>query len=380
MRFPHPQTLDRYITRQLLWGLLASTVGLVALMWLVQALRFVELVVDRGLSLWVFLNLTGLLIPQLVAFVLPVTSFAVVQMVYQRMAGDREITVMRGLGLSAFAIARPALGLGAGCLLLGLVLNNWLVPVSYSKFREEQFEIRNRMAAFLLQDGVFTEMGNNVTVFVRRRDADGTLHGVLVDDERNPAAAATIFAAHGDIASTASGPRVLLENGTRQQIDQKTGRLDVLSFAQDMIDMSNNAKADSTRQRDPDELSMAELLKPPLGNVATQNLPKLLVEANRRLASPISSLSFTLVALASVLSGAFTRRTDYLRPTLAILTVVGALVLQLAAQNLAGRNANLLGLIWLATIGPGVIAAVILFAPHRAATPPTASAQPAEGV
>ena len=320
-----------------------------------------------------FLNLTGLLIPQLVAFVLPVTSFAVVQMVYQRMAGDREITVMRGLGLSPLALAKPALGLGLGAMVLGLLLNNWLVPVSYSKFREDQFEIRNRMAAFLLEDGVFTEMGRGMTVFVQRRDADGTLHGVLVNDERNPNAAATIFAEQGAIASTATGPRVLLENGTRQQIDQKTGRLEVLRFRQDLIDMSSGQKPDATRQRDPDELSMSELLNPPKGSVAPQSIPKLLVEAHRRLAGPIAALSFTLVALASVLSGAFTRRADYLRPTIAILVVVGGMVLQLAAQNLAGRNPALLELVWVAAIAPGVIAALVLFAPQftsRGAPPP----------
>ena len=51
--------LDRYIFRQLLVALIAVTSALVALIWLTQSLRFVELVVNRGLSLMVFLELTG---------------------------------------------------------------------------------------------------------------------------------------------------------------------------------------------------------------------------------------------------------------------------------------------------------------------------------
>ena len=43
--------LDRYIFRQLLVALIAVTGGLTALVWLVQSLRFVELVVNHGLSL-----------------------------------------------------------------------------------------------------------------------------------------------------------------------------------------------------------------------------------------------------------------------------------------------------------------------------------------
>ncbi len=66
--------LDRYIFRQLAFALIAVTGGLAALIWLTQSLRFVELVVNRGLSLGVFLELTGLLIPSFVAVILPITT------------------------------------------------------------------------------------------------------------------------------------------------------------------------------------------------------------------------------------------------------------------------------------------------------------------
>jgi lipopolysaccharide export system permease protein len=62
--FRSPLTrLDRYIFRQTLLALVAVTVALVALIWLTQSLRFVELIVNRGLSPFVFLRLTALLVP-----------------------------------------------------------------------------------------------------------------------------------------------------------------------------------------------------------------------------------------------------------------------------------------------------------------------------
>ena len=47
--------LDHYVFRQLLLALIVVTGGLTALVWLTQSLRFVELVVNRGLSIAVFL-------------------------------------------------------------------------------------------------------------------------------------------------------------------------------------------------------------------------------------------------------------------------------------------------------------------------------------
>ena len=38
----------------------------------------------------VFVELTGLLIPSFVAVILPITTFVVVQFVYQRLSGDRD--------------------------------------------------------------------------------------------------------------------------------------------------------------------------------------------------------------------------------------------------------------------------------------------------
>ena len=173
--------IDRYVLRQLLLALIAVTGGLVALIWLTQSLRFVELVVNRGLSFGVFFQLTGLLIPNFVAVILPITTFVVVQFVYQRLAGDRELTVMRAAGLSPVALARPALLLAvlavAACYLLN-VLGGAGQPSPRS--RQFQFEIRNRLAAFLLQEGVFTPMSDDLTVYVRGRDRDGTLRGILV--------------------------------------------------------------------------------------------------------------------------------------------------------------------------------------------------------
>src|SRR5579875_1849548 len=111
MAGPLVTRIDRYLLRQLLLALIGVTGALVALIWLTQSLRFVELVVNRGLSLRVFLQLTGLLIPSFVAVILPITTFVVVQFLYQRLAGDRELTVMRAAGLSPYALSRPALGL-----------------------------------------------------------------------------------------------------------------------------------------------------------------------------------------------------------------------------------------------------------------------------
>lgn len=354
--------IDRYLLRQLSLALVAVTAGLVALIWLTQSLRFVELVVNRGLSMRVFFGLTGLLIPNFVAVILPITTFVVVLFAYQRLASDRELTVMRAAGLSPLALSRPALLLGGAVTLCCFLLNLQIVPASFTAFRQYQWEIRNRLAAFLLQEGVFTPVSDNMTVYVRTRDADGGLRGILVDDARDPRSHAVIIAEHGRLIATGQAPRMLMVNGSREEIDRATGRLNVLTFDETTVELSQSAKSEEQRFRDAGELSMAELLNPPPGAVQSpRDAGKFVVEAHRRLAAPFTVLSFSLIALVAVLCGAFRRHGGIIRPSVAIGVVVGLLALGLAVVNLAASAPVLIPLIWLQAILPGIGCALYLF-------------------
>ncbi|MCW3473149.1 LPS export ABC transporter permease LptF [Limobrevibacterium gyesilva] len=356
--------IDRYILRQLALALVAVTGGLVALIWLTQSLRFVELVVNRGLSFRVFVQLTSLLIPNFVAVILPITTFVVIQFIYQRLAGDRELTVMRAAGLSPAGLARPALVLALLAMAAAYALNLWIVPASFGAFREFQFEIRNRVAAFLLQEGVFTPVSDDLTVYVRVRERDGTLRGILVDDARNKNSHATILAESGRLIADSGTPRVLLVNGSRQELDHQTGRLNVLTFAENTVDLTQGDKPGEQRFRDPTEMSISELLHPAPGSVFERDIGKLRVEAHRRLSSPLTCLSFTMIALVSVLMGTFRRHGGLLRPFLAIMTVVALVALGLAVANLAAREPALIPLIWVHAVAPTLVCVWVLFGPQ----------------
>jgi lipopolysaccharide export system permease protein len=358
-----PTRLDRYIFRQLFWALIAVTSGLTALIWLTQSLRFVELVVNRGLSLLVFMRLTGLLIPSFIAVILPITTYVVVQFIYQRLAGDHEVIVMRAAGLSPIALARPALAVAAVAMIAGYWLNLSVVPDTLSSFKEFQWEIRNKIAAFLLQEGVFTSISDKLVVYVRTRSTDGSLHGILVDDARDPTAHATILAESGQLVEGANGPRVLLLNGSRQEIDHQTGRLNTLTFTQNEIDLADTSGSEGERPVDMSELGLGDLLHPRLA--LPRDRPKWIAEGHKRLSGPLASISYAMVALVSVLTGGFQRHGGFLRPLLAVLTVVLLVALGLTIDGLAVRDNALLPLIWARAVLPGIVCAFILFAPWR---------------
>jgi lipopolysaccharide export system permease protein len=353
--------IDRYILRQLAGGLLAVTAGLAALVWLTQSLRFIELVLDRGLSLAVFIELTGLMLPGFITVILPITTFVVVLFVYVRMTTDRELVVMRAAGLSPLRLARPGIALALASVATCYMLNLWLVPLSHGAFRVWQFEIRNEMAAILLQEGVFSSVGNDLTVYARERDRDGTLRGILVHDQREPNAPVTVIAEQGRITSTPLGPRVVLLNGVRQQLDRQAPgqppRLTVLSFAENSIDLARATRQEEVRSRDSRERSVTELLNPdPAEGLRPRELARFHAEAHQRLSAPLTALTYALVGLAVALTGQFRRHGGGLRLAMGIGITVGLLALGLTIGNLATRDNRFVWMIWAHATLPGVVA------------------------
>jgi len=353
--------IDRYILRQLAGGLLAVTTGLAALVWLTQSLRFIELVLDRGLSLAVFLELTSLMLPGFIVVILPITTFVVVLFVYVRMNTDRELVVMRAAGLSPIRLARPGLVIAAFAVGMGYLLNLWLVPLSHGAFRMWQFEIRNQMAAILLQEGVFSSVGGDLTVYARSRERDGTLRGILVHDQRDAGQPVTIIAEGGRITATPQGPRVVLTNGVRQQLDRaqqgQPPRLSVLSFSENSVDLASATRQEEVRSRDSRERSVAELLEPdPAEGLRPRELARFYGEAHQRLSAPLTALSYALVGLAVALTGQFRRHGGGLRLATGVGITVALLAVGLTIGNLATRDNAFVWLIWAHAVAPGAVA------------------------
>jgi lipopolysaccharide export system permease protein len=339
---------------------------LAALVWLTQSLRFIELVLDRGLSLVVFVELTSLMLPSFFSVILPITTFVVILFVYVRLASDRELVVMRAAGLSQWTLARPAVLLAVLATGVCMLLNLWLVPLSHTAFRQWQFEIRNQLVGVLLQEGVFSQVGDDLTVYARYRDPDGTLRGILVHDQRDPGAPVTILAEQGRITTAATGPRVTLLNGVRQQIERAAPnappgtppmRLNLLSFSENSVDLARATRGEEVRSRDSRERSVAELLSPdPAEGLRERELRRYFAEAHQRLSGPLTTLSFALVGLAVALTGEFRRHGGGARIAVGIGLVVALLALGLTGGNLAARDNTWVPLIWVQAVLPGLVA------------------------
>jgi len=97
---------DRYILSQLLALFGFFSLVLVAVYWINRAVMLFDQLIGEGHSLWVFLEISALTLPGVIAIVLPLSAFAGTVFVVNRLTQESELVVMQATGFSPFRLAR----------------------------------------------------------------------------------------------------------------------------------------------------------------------------------------------------------------------------------------------------------------------------------
>jgi len=341
------QRHQRYILRQLLGPFVLIAIGLTAVIWLTQSLRFVDLIVNKGFSLSAFLYFSMLLLPTFLGVILPIALFSAILFAYNKLVIDSELVSLRSAGLGPWSLAAPAITLATFVCVMVYAINLYFIPATYREFKSRQFIARADFSSVLLQEGVFTNLIEDVTVYVRERDSNGNLHGILVHDSRVPGEPVTMMAERGALVKTEQGPRFVLLNGNRQEVNKLQGQLSLLYFDSYALDLGQFAEDPAKRWREPRERYLHELFNPGDGYDDQRNLGKFWAEAHQRIVTPLFAFALTGIALAALLGGQLNRRGQWRR---ILAGIAGAFVFEaigLGLMNAVSKTPSLAPLMYI---------------------------------
>lgn len=348
---------NNYISKHLVHSTLLIVFSLTSIVWLTQALRFIDFIVNQGVSITTFLTLTTLLLPMLLLLILPPAFFCAVLFTYHKLKMESELVVMQAVGLSFWNLAKPALQVGLVMTILCYAIAFYLQPISYKKFRDMQLFLRNNYASILLQEGVFSTPVNGLTVFIRERDDHNILHGILVYDSRPQSGSVTMMAEEGELVQTEQGPRFFLRKGNRQEM--RNGRLSFLNFASYTLDISLYTGAMDRPYQDPRELYLSELFTyDPTVSESENN--RRLSEGHQRLIWPGYVITLTLLALSTLLTGQFNRRGHWRKLTLAVFFAAVILFTSVGLRGVVSLNPAMASVAWLNLLLPALAAGWVL--------------------
>ena len=290
---------QRYVFGRIVGTLTMTVVGVLALVWVVQALQRVNLITDGGTALASFLWIALLILPRVLTIVLPFALVIAVVNALNTMNTDSETVVVSASGAGRGVFAVPVLALAAMVTVIQLATVHLLEPASRQAFRFAIAESRAELLSTLIREGQFKSLGSDITVHIEARRAGGEMEGMLLSDRRDPDADRTYYARSAVIARENDVEFVLMRNGQLHSRDVEDGQVQIVEFATYALDLSNLSATDGNAPLlFPKDRSTSELLDPDPEDAVYRDVPNYFrAELHKRLSSWLYIWTFCAIAL-----------------------------------------------------------------------------------
>jgi lipopolysaccharide export system permease protein len=291
--------LNKYFFSNIMgiWLIILSC--LMAVIWLNQSLRILDVVITQGASFADFLRFSFLAAPLWLFVTVPLSAFIAILWTLHRFLSDREIVVMQAVGLSPLQLSvAPVL---FSILLSAFLFFNSLIllPLGFSGFKTVQDEVRNTIPKLLLQDNVFIDIDQNLTIFIGKKHSRNSVGNVFIQDTQNKKKHVTYTAEIGEFTTLENQPVVILKNGQRTETSVEAEKSTIISFDSYTFSIIRDTQiqGSSERVKDANEESVSNLFN---RNLAANDLfwRQRFAEAHYRLSSPLLVISLSITAIA----------------------------------------------------------------------------------
>lgn len=362
--------IERYIFQKIAGATTLTFVALGMMVWLSQALRQFDLVTANGQTVWTFLFVSALLVPALVTIVLPVGLLIAVIYAFTNLNSDSELVVINSSGASQITVLRPVLLLGVIVTLMVASMSLYFAPLSLRAWQTLITNVRGDILTSILQPGRFMQPVAGLTIHIRSRATDGTLHGIFVADDRESGQTSTYLAERGAVVDNPLGVFMIMNNGTIQQrstVDQSISMIEFSSYA---FDLSSFRSSSTTPQLHPSERDTLYLLHPDPDDGYFRQYPgKFRAELHNRLSSPLYALLFAVLPLAFLGQAESPRQSRAASVTMAVVVTTALRALGVFLPNLAETSSLSVWMMYAVPLG-AVLVSVFLILTGRQLRPP----------
>lgn len=349
--------LQRYVLGRTVGTFVTTVVGVLLLVWVVQALQRVNLVTDGGAALASFLWIALLILPRVFTIILPFAMVIAVANALNTMNTDSETVVVNASGAGRRIFVVPILLLAFATALVNLATVHLVEPASRQAFRTAIADARAELLTTLLREGQFRELGPNITVHIDSRGAGGTMRGMLMHDRREAGTERTYYAREAVLAEREGIEYVVMRTGEVHSRDLADGTIDLVEFSAYALDLSNLSDATTGAPGlVAKDRPTAYLLDPdPSDGVYVLYPESFTAELHKRLTSWLYAPAFALIALHAAARPRSTRETA----TSVLVFIIGAcLVIRgvgLALEDATRNDLRLVPLLYAVPLGTMVV-------------------------
>lgn len=294
---------------------LISSLGISAIVWVFQAVNYLDIMVEDGRNYMVYFNYTLLSFPKIVSKILPFALFLSFYYVISKYEANNELVIFWTHGISKLQLINFFLKFSFFLMLFQILILTFLVPYTQDKARST---IRDSSINFFdnfLKPKKFNDVIKGVTIYTEKKEPNGLLKNIYIKKISRPDEFEITYAKSGVIKSINNKHILVLYDG--QNIKGKNKKLDSFSFSKSDFNLTN-LESNTTTYKKIQENSSIDLFKCyfsldgknivkdkkkfKIENCSKENLSNILGELYKRLIIPLYIPIFILISMLLVIT------------------------------------------------------------------------------
>ena len=296
--------ISRYIFKEIAFPFIIILFVLTFVLLMGKILQIMDLVFNKGISIFTITKLIIFLLPSLLMFTIPIAFLISILIAMGRFSTDNEITALKTSGVSLIQIYYPIAIISVIVFVFTFIMGYYLVPHSYSATNNLLFTIAQQNASVGIKEKVFNSDFKGILLYAEKIHPKGYfMENVMISDSRISREQNTILAKKAYFVADADSMTVLmrLEGGSIHRVSSDFKKYSKIDFKiYDInLDLSTTIKSGNDNSKTKREMTMTELLekmkKPGLNEVA---LRELAIEVHKKFSIPLSCIIFGLLAMS----------------------------------------------------------------------------------
>ena len=172
--------LSRYIFKEQVYPFLTGFVFFTFILILNKLFVLADLIINKNVDIILVLKLFLLMLPSTISLTIPMSVLISAIMALSRLSSDFEIVALRSNGVSSLKIIKPVLVSGAVIFVIMLIFNETLLVYSNKNYNKIFIEILKSSPASVLEEGIFTDLGDKTIWIEKINRKTGELKNVIL--------------------------------------------------------------------------------------------------------------------------------------------------------------------------------------------------------
>ena len=227
---------------------LLTTFTISTIIWVLQAVNYLDFVIEDGHGFFVYFNYTMLSFPKIFSKIYPFAIFLAFSYILLEYEDKNELVIFWNFGIKKIDFINFFIKFSFVFVLLSLLLNALIVPYSQDKARSF---IRSSDLDFfesMLKPRKFIDIVNNLTIYFDKKKENGELRNIFLHDQSNvDGGYQTTIAQYGRFETRNYKKILVLYNG--KTINSINGKNSEFKFTKTDFNISNFSSITITQQK-----------------------------------------------------------------------------------------------------------------------------------